>query len=95
MDSKAGPSVAIGNKRGPSADNLSSDEMCHLFFLRCFGVTVSHERLEDQYMKDKSLALDAFSNTACFSEIAVQHVTVGKRAANSKFSIVSEATDEA
>lgn len=46
-------------------------------------------------MKDKSLALDAFSNTACFSEIAVQHVTVGKRAANSKFSIVSEATDEA
>lgn len=46
-------------------------------------------------MKDKSLALDAFSNTACFSEIAVQHVTVGKRAANSKFAIVSEATDEA
>lgn len=95
MDSKAGPFVAIGNKRGPSADNLSGDEMCHLFFLRCFGVTVSHERPEDQSMKDKSLVVDAFACSARISKIAVQHVTVGKRTANSKLSIVREATDEA
>ena len=95
MDKKAGPFVAIGNRRGPPVDDLSDDEMCHLFFLRCFGISVSHERPEDQTMKDKLVVVEAFARTASVSEIAVQHVTVRKRLASSTFSIVSEAADEA
>lgn len=46
-------------------------------------------------MKDKLLAVDAFSHNARISENALKYIAVEKHMANSNFSNVSEATDEA
>ena len=58
--------------RGPLADALSNDEICHLILVRCFGVAVSHERPEESNMKDKTNALDASTDCARVPETALQ-----------------------
>ena len=94
MNKNAGPFVAVGNKRGPPADGLSGDEMCHLFFFRCFGVAVSHERSEDRTMKEKSFAVDAFASDTRITEIGMKYGSFVRCIANSQSSIVGEATNE-